>query len=130
MNRQQTSSLAGNKATHVQRVHYLIFFRLNDSHLIFAIKIETGQSKLLSSRYICLYSMVMSYIDLFYWSSPIIHTNTNQTQFGKMKSTINIVGWIWFKANLFIYWRDRIHIHANWIGKKPNLVKKNSRIWT
>lgn len=50
MNRQQVSKQAnkqsgrqaGNKATHVQRVHCLIFFRLNDSHLIFCYKDRNG----------------------------------------------------------------------------------------
>lgn len=132
MNRQQASKQAVWEATRQHMFNAFITWFSCDWMIRISFllsKIETGQLKLLSSRYICLrhiFNIKKYQTNSVWWCRTLIsfighrqsYTNTNQTQFGKMKSTINIVGWIWFRANLFIYWRVRIHIHANWIGKK------------
>lgn len=71
---------------------------------------------------------VRSYIDLFYWSSPItqniIRIKPDSEKWNQQSTLFRV----WFKANLFIYWCDCIHIHIyacqlKW-PKKQILLKK------
>lgn len=118
---------SGRQATHVQRVHRLIFFRLNDSHLIF---VERSQ---FCFEAVCLHH-IQSFSDgVVHWSLLLVianHTQISSTQFEKWNQQSTLLAW--FKANLFI--DERLYPYPytfvssytcqlNQTAKKKNLVK-------